>query len=452
MLHHNSLSEQAQTRFSAVFSALQIGHLLRKAGISKSFGLSSLAVFQLVFSLVFQGRSWFRLLESERGKSLPGKDVVYRFLNQGTFAWRKFLHSFALKIVSHFESLIASSRTRVFIIDDSVLSRNRSKKAELLARVFDHTTGRFTKGFTMLTLGWSDGFSFAPIDFVMLSSAKLANRLCAMNEQLTKRSHGYKRRMEAQSRKPDAVVGMIQRALSAGFTADYVLMDSWFTQEPLLQRLNTQGLQVIGMIKDMKQRYRLNDKLLNLKELYAMLPKNKNSDVLGSVIVETACGLPVKLVFVQNRNKRREWLAILSTDLTVDAAEAVRIYGMRWSIETFFKFTKSYLKLGTEFQGRSFDMLISHTTVVFSRYLVMEFERRQENDAKSLGGLFYLFADEVSDLDYQTALQQLMTLFLQMAEAKTMKEKSSVFCQLREWIVGLPSYIKGFFNDLSCES
>ena len=48
-----------------------------------------------------------------------------------------------------------------------------------------------------------------------------------------------------------------------------------------------------------------------------------------------------------------------------------------WSIETFFKFTKSYLKLGTEFQGRSFDMLISHTTVVFSRYLVMEFERRQ---------------------------------------------------------------------------
>jgi hypothetical protein len=61
-----------------------------------------------------------------------------------------------------------------------------------------------------------------------------------------------------------------------------------------------------------------------------------------------------------------------STDRALDAAEVVRIYGMRWSIETFFKFTKSYLKLGTEFQGRSFDMLISHTTVVFSRYLVME--------------------------------------------------------------------------------
>ncbi|MDF2716103.1 MAG: transposase family protein, partial [Paenibacillus sp.] len=54
-----------------------------------------------------------------------------------------------------------------------------------------------------------------------------------------------------------------------------------------------------------------------------------------------------------------------------------------------FKFTKSHLKLGKEFQGRSFDLLISHTTIVFSRYLVMEWERRQENDSKSLGGLFF---------------------------------------------------------------
>jgi len=177
----------------------------------------------------------------------------------------------------------------------------------------------------MLTLGWSDGFSFAPIDFVMLSSAKMVNRICEMNEHVSKRSHGYKHRMEALSRKPDAVTHLIKRALSAGFTADYVLMDSWFTQAPLLRQLTTQGLHIIGMIKDIKQRYRLNGPLVNLQELYRMLPKNTTSDVHGSVIVETACGLPVKLVFVHNRNKRREWLAILSTDLTVDAAEICKL-------------------------------------------------------------------------------------------------------------------------------
>jgi len=308
------------------------------------------------------------------------------------------------------------------------------------------------KGFTMLTLGWSDGFNFAPIDFVMLSSAKGTNRICEMKEGLSKRSHGYKRRLDSLTRKPDAVVDLMKRALSAGFTADYVLMDSWFTQAPLLRQLNAMGLPVIGMVKEMKQRYHLDGKLITLKELYDTLPKNKTNEILGSAIVKTACGLPVKLVFVQNRNKRREWLAILSTDLTATAAEIVRVYGMRWSIETFFKFTKSYLKLGTEFQGRSFDMLISHTTVVFSRYLLMEFERRQENDAKSLGGLFFLFADEVRDLDYQTALQKLMLLFLRLTQSKTKRENSSVFCQLHEWISGLPFYIKGLFYDLGCES
>ncbi|MDF2649734.1 MAG: transposase family protein [Paenibacillus sp.] len=87
---------------------------------------------------------------------------------------------------------------------------------------------------------------------------------------------------------------------------------------------------------------------------------------------------------------------MLSTDLTLDDAEIIRIYGM---------------KLGKEFQGRSFDLLISHTTVVFSRYLVMEWERRQENDSKSLGGLFFLFSDEVRDLDLKTALNNYVTLF-----------------------------------------
>ncbi|QQE76744.1 hypothetical protein KDJ56_20195 [Brevibacillus composti] len=42
-------------------------------------------------------------------------------------------------------------------------------KPELPARIFNHTTGRNTRGYNMLTLGWSDGFSFAPIDFFMLS-------------------------------------------------------------------------------------------------------------------------------------------------------------------------------------------------------------------------------------------------------------------------------------------
>ncbi|PTQ55598.1 MAG: hypothetical protein BSOLF_1803 [Candidatus Carbobacillus altaicus] len=391
MLLHNSPSEQYQHKISIVFSSLGIGTLLHKAGIRKAFGVSSLAVFKIIFLLVFQDRNLFRLLESKRGESLPGKDVVYRFLNETRFNWRRFFQSLSLKIVSGFEKLISSYRIRVFIIDDSILNRKRSKKVELLAKVFDHISGHFVRGYNLLTLGWSDGYSFAPIDFTLMSSAKKANRLHEMREDLDKRSVGYKRRKEALLHKPDAALQMVERAIKAGFTADYVLMDSWFTHEPLLKAIMDKVLHVIGMVKELKQRYIFDGKRLSLHDLFAKIPKKPKADIQGSVMVQTPRGLSLKIVFVQNRNNRREWLAILTTDLSLEDAEIVRIYGMRWSIETFFKMAKSHLKLGSEFQGRSFDMMISHTTIVFSRYLILEWERRQNTDDRSLGGMFYTF-------------------------------------------------------------
>lgn len=152
-----------------------------------------------------------------------------------------------------------------------------------------------------------------------------------MREDLDKRTTGYKRRMESMIHKPDAVVQMLERALKAGISADYVLMDSWFTHAPLLQQLMDKGLHVIGMVKELKQRYIFEGKSLSLRELYAKVPKNPKAEILGSVRVQTPNGLPLKIIFVQNRNNRRDWLAILTTDLALDNTEIVRIYGMRWT-------------------------------------------------------------------------------------------------------------------------
>jgi hypothetical protein len=57
MLQHNSQSEKLEARFSTLFSVLQIGSFLRKVGIRKSFGMSSLAIFEILFTLIFQGRN-----------------------------------------------------------------------------------------------------------------------------------------------------------------------------------------------------------------------------------------------------------------------------------------------------------------------------------------------------------------------------------------------------------
>ena len=84
---------------------------------------------------------------------------------------------------------------------------------------------------------------------------------------------------------------------------------------------------------------------------------------LASVTVDYY-GIPARVVFVRNRDGQREWLALLCTDLKISDEEVVRIYGMRWDIEVYFKVCKSFLRLAKEFQGRSYDMLVAQTTLV----------------------------------------------------------------------------------------
>ena len=95
---------------------------------------------------------------------------------------------------------------------------------------------------------------------------------------------------------------------------------------------------------------------------------------------------------------------------------------MRWDIEVFFKCAKSMLRLQKEFQGLSYDLLVSHTTIVFSRYILLAWQHRQSTDQRTLGGLFYLLCDEVSTMDWVVALQQLLDLINEVAT--TAKKKS----------------------------
>jgi len=452
MIHQIDPSEKTITTILLIFKKLKIRQLLNQSGIRKSCGVSTFEVLKSIFLLVFQNKNLYRFLDSERGQDTFSKNTFYRFLNESTFGWRRFLSLLSCKVIASFNTLTNAERVNVLVLDDSVISRSRSKDVELMSRVHDHTKNRFEKGFTLLTLGWSDGFSFIPVDFAMLSSAKDENRYNECDPSIDKRSHGYKRRREAISKKPTVAAEMIERACNNGIAADYVLMDTWFTHEPLIASILESGLDVIGMVKDLKQKYTYSNRSCTLKELRTSLPKNTPSNILGSVIATTKAGISVKLVFVKNRNDKKQWLTILSTDLSISEQEIVRIYGNRWSVEVFFKACKSFLKLGSEFQGRSYDMMISHTTIVFTRFIVLEWQKRQDKDEKTFGELFFLFSDEVHDMDFKTALQSLMTLFKEHINSFENGSDKEVTSQLQYWISLQPSYIKGLFDDLCWES
>jgi hypothetical protein len=455
MLSKNDSFVHLSKAMKCSFSDLNIGKHLRNAGVTKKLGFSCLSIFKLLFLLVFEHRNWYQAGLSKQAADLPGKDAIYRFLKVPTFNWRKFLSSLTFDVTQRYQKLTTAKRVSVFIIDDSVYSRNRSKCVELLSRVHDHVIHKFVKGFSLLTLGWSDGYSFVPLDFAMLSSSKKDNRFCEIDSSIDKRTSGYKRRLEAMQSKPEVVANLIQYALEKGMNADYVLMDTWFTHAPLIESITEKGLDVIGMVKQMKQRYRYNGQLLKLDELFKLVkPTLDKKDLLGSIQVSlnTENQTSVKIVFVRNRNKKSEWLAILSTDTVLCDEEIVRIYGMRWDIETFFKCTKSFLKLAKEFQGRSYDSMISHTTLVFTRYILLEWQRRNEQDPKTLGHLFFLMCEDIKDLDMFTALQQLLELFETLSKDKVSLSTKALLSQLTQWFQSLPSYIKDSLSFSMCES
>lgn len=431
---------------------MKIGSLLRAANVTKSCGIPAFEVFQFLLLLVFQGKNLFRFLNSKHKEQAVSKNTYYRFLNETSYNWKKFLLLLAAKVASAFDELTRPERIKVLILDDSIIQRNRSKNVELLAKVYDHVSHKFKKGFTLLTLGWSDGYSFLPVGFNMLSSANKDNRYQEISGNIDRRTNGYKCRTESLMHKTDAAILLIERALATGIKADYVLMDTWFTTEPMLQKILKTGLDAIGMVKQLKQRYFYHDKAYTLPELRKFIQKKSSANIFGSLDVATKDGIPVKIVVIRNRNKKSECLYLLSTDCSLSDAEIVRIYGNRWSIEVFFKASKSFMKLGTEFQSRSFDAIVSHTTIVFSRYILLEWIRRNQNDQKTYGELFYMFCDDIQDMNLTNALTSLMALFAEQLTNLPAEITKILKSKVDEWIKSQALFIQALFGNLSWES
>ena len=452
MIYQNSQTENTQDQISYAIRELGLEKMLRKANITKNCGVPAYEVFQFLLLLVFQGKNLFRFLHSKHRDQAVSKNTYYRFLNESSYNWGRFLMLLAVKVTSAFDTLTRPERVKVLILDDTVVKRNRSKSVELLARVYDHVEHKFQKGFTLLTLGWSDGYSFIPAGFNMLSSASKSNRYNEVSDTIDRRTNGYKFRKESMMHKTDAAIQLISNALAAGIKADYVLMDTWFTTEPMLREILKTGIGAIGMVKQLKQRYTYRGRQYTLPDLKKFVDFSGAGNIFGSLVVTTKAGIPVKIVFVRNRNKKSECLYILSTDVTLKDAEIVRIYGNRWSIECFFKASKSFLKLGTEFQSHSYGAMVSHTAIVFTRYIILEWIRRKQNDQKTYGELFFMFCEDIQDMDLTNALQSLMALFVEHMSALSADITSVLKSKVTEWIASQAAFIQALFKNICWES
>ena len=338
--------KQISKSIKRFFTRFHVSSALKASNAYKKKGVPVMEIFQYLFLLIFSNRSMYMNLITGRNTPDFAKDTVYRFMKMIQINWIRFTTILSARIIRDaIFPLDSEERANVFIIDDSMFERNRSKKAELLAKVYDHAKHKYLFGFRMLTLGWSDGSSFLPVNSILLSTE---NRKNCINEatEVDKRTVGYKRRKLSMEKGTQAMLTLLDAAKKAAIPAKYVLFDSWFSSPRTLHAVKSMGYDVIGMVKKTpKMFFRYNGEDMPLTSIYNKNKKRRGrSRYLLSVMIDVVKDgeiIPAKVVYVRN--------------------------------------------------SLSYDAMTAHTAVVFTRYMILSLESRESNDNRSLGELFYTF-------------------------------------------------------------
>ena len=111
-----------------------------------------------------------------------------------------------------------------------------------------------------------------------------------------------------------------------------------------------------------------------------------------------------------------------------------------------------FLKLQKEFQGRSYDCMVAHTTIVFSRYIILALESSNNKDLLTWGELFYVCCDELHDIKFIEALQLILNLLKSVLLEKLSLTKQQIYELLEHFIASLPAYFKEKLAKLQWES
>jgi hypothetical protein len=358
----------------------------------------------------------------------PQKDVFYRVKNSGIINWRFIFWLFVMKFYKLTENSANAELTKCLIFDDTILKKS-GDLIEKVSRVWDHVEKRSVLGFKALVMGFWDGTSFIPLDF-SLHREKGKNKkhpfgLSVKNfrgqfrKKRTTGCHGYDRAAETDLDKITSMLKMLKRAVSHKINFDYVLTDSWFTCDQLIDAVcNIKNVRVhlIGMYSKAKSLFIYKDKSLTYSQIRNMLGKPKRCRKLKLFYHQVKVmrnGREIQLFFSKHGSKGK-WRVILTTDTSLSFIQAIEIYQTRWTIEVFFKEAKQLLNLGG-CQSSNFDAQIADTTITCLQHILLTFRHRFDT-YESKGALFKELEDSI--INYRLN-ERLWGLFIQLLNLLT---------------------------------
>lgn len=437
-IHHSFHHFSKLVHFSAI---------LRRSNISKSRGVRTELLFKWLLTTIFNRYSIFR---AEKADAFS-KRTVRNCLNDAHTNWQRLVQLVGIRLIEYCQHFTDSRRRQTLIIDDSLFKREFSKKTELLARVFDHDKQCYFKGFRALTLGWSDGNTFLPLHFALMSSCNAKNQL-GLFKTLDHRSLSGQRRSQAMRKMNMVALELVDDAIATGIKAKYVLFDSWYASPHMFSELAKRHLNGIGMLKKTKKVYfRYRGREMDVKTLYAILRRSKWSTktqyLYSPIVTFNVDGqtLPMKLVFITKRGQTNQFLVLATTKLSLKPTEIIQMYGRRWQIECFFKVAKQYLQFD-QTQIQSYDGLCGHLAMVLLSYDILALSQRENTDERTLGDLFYDYGRSLPDIEVAKAISWLLRTITGLGEQLVMATEvlDTIFT---EFIKALPSSLSRLLSN-----
>lgn len=325
----------------------QVSSVLKRCNGYKQKGFPVIQLFTYLVTLMFQPLSTYMSMRVGAYKEPFSKNTIRRFCNNPSINWHKFLRILSQKLVSEFmRPATSENREEFFIFDDTPFHKS-GKKTELVSKYFNHVNMKYEFGYRILTLLWTDGYSNVPVDFAPLSSGN-EKLVVSKAKPFDGRTLAGKIRKQACMKAPELILMMLGQAVAAGHKAKYVLFDSWFsTPKGIMDIKRTLGMDVIAMVKKSgKVYYEYNGEQHDVREIFSRCKKRRGrSRYLLSVeinLLQKKGGkilerMPAKLVYVRNKAKKKDWIAIIATDTDLSEEEIIKRYGYRWNIESSFR-------------------------------------------------------------------------------------------------------------------
>lgn len=411
----NQIQAEHDTKniISAFIHLIGLGRLSKRINFKRHSTIPLTAVITWLFEAIFSRRSLYRAQPCRWFSSRTARNI----LNDGRINWQKLLCLVAIKMILILTPFIDQRRRLALIVDDTLIERAYSTKTELLAKIYDHDQHRYSTGYRNLTIGWSDGNTFLPVNCALMSTRKKTNLVGSKSSITDQRTIAGQRRSQAQRKMNEVVLELISQALRLGVTAKYVLFDSWYSSPQMFWHLKELGLESVAMLKrSSKVYYRYRGRNYSIKALYQRLLNSKRpagqSYLYSSIVEANFQGqvFPVKIVFVAKKGVRNQYLVLASTNTNLTPQQIIQLYSRRWSIETYFKTAKQYLRLNKS-QIQSYDGQVAQITVTAMTYILLAWQERLNKDDRTLGDLFYLMNDSLPEIKFIEALVYLLKTF-----------------------------------------